>query len=90
MMQTSPKDLSASLMREPLLLTKSHASQLANGRRNPSLALAVRIEDELGIPPRFWIERHTAKPLPTLSHTAPQHDTGIAPAVSGQPVGVAG
>lgn len=33
-----------------------YASDLANGRRLPSLPLAARIEEELGIPATAWIE----------------------------------
>lgn len=51
-----PKDLAAKL-REKLGLSAAYASQLANGKREPSLTLAVRIEDALGIPTAAWLNR---------------------------------
>lgn len=35
----------------------SFACELARNKRKPSLELAVKIEDALGIPPRWWIKR---------------------------------
>ena len=49
-----PKNL-ASDLRDKLGLSNSYASEIANGRRAPSLRLAVDIEQKLGIPPRHWL-----------------------------------
>jgi len=38
-------------------VSPSYASELANKRKVPSLKMAVRLEQRIGIPPRFWIER---------------------------------
>lgn len=35
-------------------ISESYASQLVNGRRTPSLRLALRIEQQLGIPASNW------------------------------------
>lgn len=43
-------------------LSKSYASELANGRRLPSLLLARRIETELGIPMNSWGEPSGSPP----------------------------
>lgn len=45
----------AVLLRDKLGLSVSYASELANGRRLPSLTLATRIEAEMGIPASTWI-----------------------------------
>lgn len=55
-----PKALAATL-REKLSVSAAYASELANGRRQPSLTLAVRIEQELGIPAAAWIGRPDPK-----------------------------
>ncbi|MCA3550132.1 MAG: helix-turn-helix domain-containing protein [Phenylobacterium sp.] len=36
--------------------SKAHASELLNGRKTPSLKLAVDLERRFGIPPRRWVE----------------------------------
>jgi transcriptional regulator with XRE-family HTH domain len=41
-------------------LSQSYASELARGKREPSLKLATRLERELKIPCRFWCERAEA------------------------------
>ena len=33
------------------------ASEMMNGKKLPSLERAVLVEDRLGIPPRYWVER---------------------------------
>jgi transcriptional regulator with XRE-family HTH domain len=53
----NPKELARTL-RDRFGLSKGYASQLANGLRVPSLDLAVRLEDEMKIKPRVWVERH--------------------------------
>lgn len=53
-----PKALAANL-RDKLQVSSAYASELANGKRQPSLSLAVRIERELGIPAAAWIGRPT-------------------------------
>lgn len=39
---------------QDLGVANGHAYDLANGRRRPSLTLARKIEDELGIPMSAW------------------------------------
>jgi transcriptional regulator with XRE-family HTH domain len=60
MSDTSPfsdtKALGAQL-RERCQISPSYASELATGRRQPSLAMAVKIEQELGIPVAAWLGR---------------------------------
>lgn len=51
-----PKEFSKAL-RDGMGLSASYASELVSGKRSPSLALAVRIEDRLGIPTSFWVRR---------------------------------
>lgn len=47
-----PPSLNARLI--SIGVSESYASLLANGRRSPSLALALKIERELGIPVSQW------------------------------------
>lgn len=42
-------------------LSKSYASELANGRRRPSLGLAARIETELNIPAATWASQNSQR-----------------------------
>jgi len=42
-------------------VSESYASLLANNKRAPSLALALRIESELGIPVSHWGKRASDK-----------------------------
>ena len=51
-----PADL-AKALRDQAGLSASYASEIASGQRTPSLALAVKIEGALGIPPAHWIDR---------------------------------
>jgi transcriptional regulator with XRE-family HTH domain len=54
----APKALAAEL-RDRVGLSAAYASELAAGKRTPSLALAVKIERELQIPASAWIDRET-------------------------------
>lgn len=54
--ETSPPTLTAQALRERLNLSKGYASDLASGKRTPSLPLAVRIEREFGIPVAHWVK----------------------------------
>lgn len=49
-----PKALAAALVE--LGMSAPFASQVANRKRRPSLAWAVKIERALGIPCAFWTE----------------------------------
>jgi transcriptional regulator with XRE-family HTH domain len=51
-----PRTLARSLT-EQLGVSASFASELARNKRKPSLELAVKIEDVLSIPARWWIKR---------------------------------
>ena len=51
-----PKEFSK-VLRDRLDLSASYASELASGKRSPSLTLAVLIEERLGIPTSFWVRR---------------------------------
>lgn len=51
-----PKALSSAL-REKLNISTSYASELANGKRLPSLTLAVQIQEKLGIPASAWLDQ---------------------------------
>jgi transcriptional regulator with XRE-family HTH domain len=53
---TEQPAISAQALRDRLNLSKGYASDLASGKRKPSLALAVRIERELGIPVAHWVK----------------------------------
>lgn len=53
---TEPAALAKVLM-DKARVSPSYASELANNRRWPSLRLAVRLEGEIGIPPKFWVMR---------------------------------
>lgn len=55
-MQTAPDIKAADLQR--LGLSKPYSHQLLAGGKSPSLALAIRLQRELGIPVTVW-------PLPT-------------------------
>jgi len=41
-------------------ISTGHASELAAGKHDPSLKLAVMLEDKLRIPARWWIDRRQA------------------------------
>ncbi len=51
-----PKAL-AGRLRDELKLSTGYASDLANGKRVPSLKVASEIEAKLGIPASAWIHR---------------------------------
>ena len=50
---TNPKVLAREL-RETLKVSAAHASELSRGIKSPSFDLAIKIEDALGIAPRWW------------------------------------
>lgn len=50
---TNPARLAKFLM-EKASLSTSYASELANGARTPSYDLAIKLEADHGIPPRYW------------------------------------
>lgn len=52
----NPKALAKDL-REKIGMSAGYASDLAAGKRQPSLDMAVKIERELGIPAAAWIDR---------------------------------
>jgi transcriptional regulator with XRE-family HTH domain len=70
----------ASELQSKVGLSQAYASQLATGRRSPSLALAVKIEERLGIPPRFWVRRDLASGDPAPSYPSSSSIVG-APAL---------
>lgn len=41
-------------------VSPSFAHELATGKRKPSLPMAVKIEDAMKIPPRWWVDREAA------------------------------
>lgn len=43
-------------------ISESHASLIANRKRLPSLGLALKIEQKLGIPPSFWAPEPASVP----------------------------
>lgn len=51
-----PRALARTLT-EKVGVSTSFASELARNKRKPSLELAVKIEDALSIPARWWIKR---------------------------------
>lgn len=53
-MAASTENTLARSLTEKVGVKGGHAYDLANGRRTPSLALALRIEKALGIPPSAW------------------------------------
>lgn len=55
----NPRELARDLVSR-LGISPGYASDLANGNRSPSLEIAVRAEDELKIPPRWWLKRKAA------------------------------
>ena len=59
---TPPKEPSefAKLLASKVKVSPGYASDLANGKRTPSLLKAVNFEREYGIPCRFWVERGAA------------------------------
>lgn len=48
--------ITAQALRERLNISKGYASDLASGKRTPSLPLAVRIEREFGVPVAHWVK----------------------------------
>ncbi len=66
-------DLPAELAR--MGLSQPYVSQLVNRRRSPSLKLALRIERELGVPPKFWAD-HDAPPVDEVGNMAPADGCG--------------
>lgn len=62
MNQHSPSALDAQALKAALVgigVSRPYASQLVNGRRTPSYKLALRIQQELGVPPEHWAGRTT-------------------------------
>lgn len=57
-----PKDPAefARLLASKIKVSTGYASELANGKRKPSLKKAVVFERVYGIPPSFWITRSAA------------------------------
>lgn len=53
MAASTPSITAADLQR--IGVSKPYAHQLASRARKPSLTMAVRIEDELGVPVRTWL-----------------------------------
>jgi transcriptional regulator with XRE-family HTH domain len=51
----SEPTLTAKDLREKLGLSKGYASDLISGKRLPSLTLATRIRDQLGVPIERWV-----------------------------------
>lgn len=51
---SKPADLARTLLERRLVGSTGYASELAHGVRTPSYELALKLEDELGIPPRYW------------------------------------
>jgi transcriptional regulator with XRE-family HTH domain len=49
-------DLKADALRERFSLSRSYAFQLAKHEKVPSLELAVRIEEEFGVPAAAWLQ----------------------------------
>lgn len=47
----------AGQLRDKLKMSTGYASDLANGKRVPSLKLAATIEAQLGIPASAWMKR---------------------------------
>ena len=54
MAQQPALEITAQVLREKIGLSQGYASDLANGKRRPSLKLAVRIQREIGIPITHW------------------------------------
>lgn len=52
-LKANPKALAREL-RDQLGVSAAHASELSRGIKTPSFDLAIRIEDALGIAPRWW------------------------------------
>lgn len=52
--------LTAKALRE-IGVSKGHASDLINGKRKPSLELAVKIEAQFGVPASRWVEAQATK-----------------------------
>lgn len=52
---TNDIGVTALQLRESFGLSKGYASDLVNRKRSPSLALAVQIEREFGVPVATWI-----------------------------------
>ncbi|MCA3699693.1 MAG: helix-turn-helix transcriptional regulator [Brevundimonas sp.] len=50
----------AAQLREKLGLSRGYACDLANGNRKPSLKLALRIEQEFGVPASHWLKSEAA------------------------------
>lgn len=59
-MDTAPEKPSAKDLRDKLGISKGYASDLATGKREPSLKLAIRIERELGFPVSCWVTEAAA------------------------------
>lgn len=59
MSKPAPKitDLQADVLRERFALSRSYAFELIHKGKKPSLDLAVRIEEEFGIPTSAWVKR---------------------------------
>jgi hypothetical protein len=87
-----PLKLAEALRSAPFGLSASHASELSRGIKKPSLELAVQIEDEMGIAPRFWIKGAEADEgvMVASSHDAAATSTDKAPAAVGHAAGEVG
>lgn len=51
-------DLKAPELVSRLGISRSYASELLKGSKTPSLDVAVRIEQEFGVPASAWINAH--------------------------------
>lgn len=54
-------DLRPAELVDAIQIAPSYASLLLAGKRKPSLAVAVKIERALGIPPSAWLEPRTER-----------------------------
>lgn len=45
-------------------VSKPYAHQLVSGRRSPSLKLALKIQERLGVPVKSWPMARKAQPVP--------------------------
>jgi antitoxin component HigA of HigAB toxin-antitoxin module len=52
----SISDLKASELQSEIGLSRSYASELLNGKRRPSLDIAVKIERRFGVPAAAWVD----------------------------------